>query len=185
MACCPIPDFLEPKLVEKCAAAIIDDKDSPMDMAYGMTQEDVLFWPGIRVKHIFWKTYWNYILNLRIYSAQCISQCIMNESKVIVNETVEVDRAMNVLVQKFENSEDWLPVLRKAMQTCDSIGKVFSFRQHIISNQFFLFKHKSVAKTPFKRTPEDECSFLPAFFMACVDTQIFQVILFLTIALFT
>lgn len=53
MACCPIPDFLKPSIVDKCAAAIIDDKDSPMDMAYGMTQEDVLFWPGIRVSKRF------------------------------------------------------------------------------------------------------------------------------------
>lgn len=49
MACCPIPDFMAPAVVDKCEVDILGDEDSPMDMAYGMTQEDVLFWPGIRV----------------------------------------------------------------------------------------------------------------------------------------
>lgn len=39
-------------VLQRCAARVLDDKDSPMDMAYGMTQEDVLFSPGIRVRYI-------------------------------------------------------------------------------------------------------------------------------------
>lgn len=47
----------------------------------------------------------------------------MNESKVMVNGSLQVDRAINVLIQKkFNDSDEWLPVLKKAMQTCDSIG---------------------------------------------------------------
>lgn len=51
IACCPdIPNFRDRGILEQCAARVMDDKDSPMDMAYGMTQEDVLFSPGIRVR---------------------------------------------------------------------------------------------------------------------------------------
>lgn len=44
-----MPNFLWPDLVETCTDKVLNDKDSPMDMAYGITQEDVLFAPGIRV----------------------------------------------------------------------------------------------------------------------------------------
>lgn len=48
--CCAIvPGFADQTIVQRCAMKVLDDKDSPMDMAYGMTQEDVLFSPGLRV----------------------------------------------------------------------------------------------------------------------------------------
>lgn len=54
--CCDVPDFLDPTVVDRCASSVMDNKDSPMDMAYGWTQEDALFSPGLRViimsKHI-------------------------------------------------------------------------------------------------------------------------------------
>lgn len=47
----------------------------------------------------------------------------MIDAKALVNDTVNVERAIQVLVQQFDDSEVWLPVLQKAMQTCASIGE--------------------------------------------------------------
>lgn len=101
-SCCETPNLLRPEVVEKCLAQVLDDKDSPIDMAYEITLEDYMFAPGIR----------------------CISNCILNTTNFYMalrqNDTYAIDTSALELIfdRHFNGSAVWAPVLEQAVQTC-------------------------------------------------------------------